>query len=186
MALYFDTIDLPVSEAEAFHCLAEFGQIAAWDPGVVRGARLTEGEIRVGSRFRVILSFLGRHIPLEYRIAEFEPTSRIVLSGRGSSLRSLDEITFESRGGGTRVTDEARLEPLDDRRVAEPMLDLIFQRIGSMAIRGLRERLAARGFERSSETRGFDAMPQSSSRGRESARFAGKVRPNPRNEGVST
>jgi hypothetical protein len=93
----------------------------------------------------VSVSFLGRRIPLEYRIAEFERPSRLVLCGGDSSLRSIDEITFVSRPGGTRVTYEARLELTGIRRLADPILDLLFQRIGRLAVRGLRERLAGKG-----------------------------------------
>jgi carbon monoxide dehydrogenase subunit G len=145
---YFDAIDLPVPVETAFDCVADFGRTSEWDPGVVQAERLTEGEVRRGSRFRVLVSFLGRRIPLEYSITEFERPTRIVLNGGDSSLRSVDEITFTSRPGGSRVTYEARLAHVNIRRVADPMLELLLQRIGSMAMRGLRERLAGHSFGR--------------------------------------
>jgi carbon monoxide dehydrogenase subunit G len=142
MARYVDAIDLPIPVEEAFDYLADFSRTTEWDPGVYEARRLTRGKVRLSSRFRVTVSFLGRRIPLEYRITEFERPSRLVLSGGDSSLRSVDEITFVSRPGGTRVTYEARLELQGIRRIADPILDLLFQRIGCLAVRGLRERLA--------------------------------------------
>jgi dehydrogenase/reductase SDR family protein 12 len=141
MARYVDAIDLPLPIEEAFDYLADFSRTAEWDPGVCDARRLTRGEVRLGSRFEVTVAFLGRRIPLEYRITEFERPSRLVLTGGDSSLRSIDEITFVSRRGGTRVTYEARLELEGIRRLADPALDLLFQRIGRLAVRGLRERL---------------------------------------------
>jgi dehydrogenase/reductase SDR family protein 12 len=141
MARYIDAIDLPIPIEAAFDYLADFSRSAEWDPGVCDARRLTRGKIRLGSRFEVIVSFLGRRIPLDYRITEFERPSRLVLTGGDSSLRSIDEITFVSRHGGTRLTYEARLELVGIRRLADPALDLLFQRIGRLALRGLRERL---------------------------------------------
>ena len=141
MARYVDAIDLPIPIEQAFEYLADFSRTAEWDPCVYDARRLTRGKVRLGSRFEVTVSSLARRIPLEYRIIEFERPSLLVLRGGDSSLRSTDEITFVSRHGGTRVTYEARLELVGIRRLADPVLGLLFQRIGRLAVRGLRERL---------------------------------------------
>ena len=142
MARYVDAIDLPIPIEDAFDYLADFSRTAEWDPGVEEARRLTRGKLRLGSRFQVTVSCIGQRVPLEYRITEFDRPSRLVLTGGDASLRSVDEITFVSRPGGTRATYEARLELQGIRRIADPLLDLIFQRIGGLAVRGLRERLA--------------------------------------------
>jgi hypothetical protein len=72
VARYVDAIDLPIPLEEAFDYLADFTTTAEWDPGVAEAKGLTPGAVRLGSRFRVSVSFLGRRIPLEYRITEFE------------------------------------------------------------------------------------------------------------------
>lgn len=78
----------------------------------------------------------------DFRITEFERPVRLVLSGGDSSIQSIDEITFVSTPAGTRVSYEARLDLAGIRRIADPFLDLLLQRIGRLAVRGLRERLA--------------------------------------------
>ena len=55
---------------------------------------------------------------------------------------STDEISFLARERGTRVTYEARLELTGLLRVADPLLNLLFQHLGRVAMRGLRERMA--------------------------------------------
>ena len=142
MARYIDAIDLPIPVDDAFEYLADFSRTAEWDPSVSDAQRITRGPIRLGTRFRVVVSVLGLGIPLEYRITEFERPLRLVLSGGDRSLRSVDEITFASRHGGTRITYEARVELTGIRRLADPFLDLLLQCAGRMAVRGLRERLA--------------------------------------------
>jgi hypothetical protein len=89
MARYVDAIDLPIPIEEAFDYLADFSRTAEWDPGVEEARRLTRGKVRLGSRFRVTVSFLGRRIPLEYRITEFERPSHLVLSGGDSTRPSI-------------------------------------------------------------------------------------------------
>ena len=143
MARYVDAIDVPVPVEEAFDYLADFSRTADWDPGVSDAERLGSGPIGVGSRFRVVVSFLGQSLPIEYEIATYERPTRLVLRGGDDGFRSIDEITFVPRGRGTRVTYEARLELSGIRRLADPLLDLVFQRIGRQAARGLRERLTA-------------------------------------------
>ncbi len=143
MARFVDAIDLPIPIEQAFDYLADFSRTAEWDPSVAEASRLTPGQIGIGSRFAVCVSLLGRRFPLEYSITGFDRPSRLVLKGGDDSLRSIDEITFVSRPGGTRVTYEARLELSGIRRIADPLLDLLFQGIGRLAARGLRERVAA-------------------------------------------
>jgi hypothetical protein len=126
--------------------------------------------------FRVSISFLGRRVPLEYRITEFERPSRLVLSGGDSSLRSTDEITFVSRPGGTRVTYEARLDLTGIRRLADPLLDLLFQRIGRLAVRGLRERLAGKSTQGTSRDGGANSAQESDQRSRKRAKTVRNAR----------
>ena len=176
MARYIDAIDLPMSVEAAFDYLADFSRTADWDPSVVEARRLTRGKVRLGSSFRVCVSFLGRRFPLEYRITEFERPSRLVLSGGDSSLRSIDEVTFVSRPGGTRVTYEARLQLTGIRRLADPILNILFQRIGGLAVRGLRERLAGQGTEGASSERGANSAQESDQRSRKRSKTVRRAR----------
>jgi len=185
MARYVDAIDLPVPIEQAFDYLADLSQTDEWDPGVDEAWRLTSGEIQLGSRFQVIVSFLGRRIPLEYEITEFERPTRLVLNGSDASLRSVDEITFVPRPGGTRVTYEARLELLGIRRLADPLLDLLFQRIGRRAVRGLRERLAASSSRETRREGASTTARQSAERSRTRARAVHEVRLHHHEEGVA-
>jgi carbon monoxide dehydrogenase subunit G len=185
MARYVDAMDLPIPIEEAFDYLADFSRTVEWDPGVCDARRLTRGKIRLGSRFEVTVSFLGRRIPLEYRITEFERPSHLVLSGGDSSLRSMDEITFVSRPGGTRVTYEARLELVGIRRIADPILDLLFQRFGRLAVRGLREGLTEGSLQASSHESSSKREHQPPTRSRKRPKAVRKVQSDQQKEGVA-
>lgn len=142
MARFVDAIDLPVPPEVAFDYLAAFHQVAEWDPGVAEAEPLTPGPAREGSRFRVVVAFLGRRIPFEYTITEYDRPHRLILEGSDGSMLSLDELTFSPRQGGTRITYEAKLELRGLARFGDPLFDLAFQVIGRLAARGLRERFA--------------------------------------------
>ena len=193
MARYVDAIDLPIPIEEAFDYLADFGRTAEWDPGVEESHRLTKGKVRVGSRFNVIVLFFGQSIPLEYEITEFDRPSRLVLSGGDSSVRSIDEITFVARPGGTRVTYEARIDLVGIRRIADPLVDILMQRVGRLAVRGLRERLSGIGqMNNEPGAPPEDAITsregnrRSSTRSRKSARAAKKFTSNQQEKGAAS
>lgn len=102
------------------------------------------GPVALGSRFRLVAAFLGRRIPLEYRITAFERPARVVLRADDGKVRSTDEITVVPADGGSRVTYDAELTlagPLG--RAIDPVLGLVFRRIGDRAAAGLRATLAA-------------------------------------------
>jgi len=143
MARFLDVIDVPTPLDSAFEYLAQFQHSAEWDPGIVEARRLDDGPLAVGSRFEIIVSFLGRRIRMEYTLVAHEPPHRIVLRGTGGAVVSVDEITFTPRPDGTRITYDARLELSGLARLANPLLDLVFQRLGAAASRGLRERMTA-------------------------------------------
>ena len=177
MARYVDAIDLPLPVEKAFAYLADFSRTAEWDPGVVEARRLSKGRIGLGSRFEVIVQFLGRRVALEYAITEFERPRRLVFTGGDDWIDSIDEITFVRRLGGTRVTYEARLELKGIARLADPILEMLFRRVGRLAVRGLRERVASEG------ALGHKGSPRS--RNRKRANVSSAVRTNPHTEGVA-
>jgi len=162
VARFVDAIDLPIPIEEAFDYLADFSRTAEWDPGVVTAKSLTKVPEGLGSRFEVTVAFLGQRMPLEYEITEFERPHRLVLTAVDGALRSVDEISFAERHGATRVTYEARIELEGVRRIADPVLDVLIQRVGRIAVRGLRERIAQR--EKKASKRHSEAAPRKTSK----------------------
>jgi hypothetical protein len=143
MLRYLTRITTEIDREQAFSDLSHFDRAAEWDPGVAEGTSLTPEPVGLGSRFALRAAFLGRTVPLEYEIIEFEPSTRVVLRAETPLLRSIDTITFESAPGATVVTYDARLEPIGPARLARPFLALAFRRVGDRAAVGLRERLRA-------------------------------------------
>jgi hypothetical protein len=141
MARYHTTIHSRRSIQEAFDYLAEFSSAVEWDPSVIEAKRLTDGPIGPGSKFRIVATFLGRRIPLDYQVTEYEPCRRVVLTADSAMIRSVDQITFTVTSSGTDVTYDANLQARGALRLAGPLLSLVFGHIGNRARGGLRREL---------------------------------------------
>ncbi len=142
MAHYTTTVTSPAPAADVYAYLADFASVAEWDPGV-SAAELVDGQPgHTGARYRVTASFLGRSIPLEYRILEsVEPTEkfagRVVLEAVTADFRSYDVITVAPTSTGCSVTYDADLALRGLRRPFDPALRLAFKVIGDRARDGL-------------------------------------------------
>ena len=147
MARYCTCITTPVARELAFSVLSRFDRAAVWDPGVASAEMISPEPVGSGSQFALSARVFGRAIPLEYAITTYEPGRRIVLLAENAFVRSLDTITFESSGGTTKITYDARLDPKGLARLASPALAVAFRRIGDRAAAGLRLYLAQLGTE---------------------------------------
>ena len=141
MAHYRTAIDSHLAPADAFAYMVSFDNALQWDPSVVATERLTAGPIGVGSAFRVVSKFAGREVPLRYEITAMDPDSRVVLEAWNASFGSIDTITVVPSGAGSRVTYDARLVPKGMMRLGDPLLHLVFQRVGRAADASLRVHL---------------------------------------------
>ena len=153
MARYTATVETSWDRETAFAYLADFANIADWDPGVVRARRLDGEPLDADARFEVTTSYMGRESVLVYETVAIEAPRRIVLRAETGTFTSLDEMTFDHRpGGGTLVTYDADLAMKGVARLAELPMRLAFRRIGDAARDGLRSRLAGPPPKRSALT----------------------------------
>ncbi len=141
MARYVTTIDSRHAPAAAFTYMASFENAAEWDPSVVQAQRLDRGELGVGSAFRVVSKFAGRSVPLRYEITAFDAAERVVLEAHNGSFASIDTITVAASGSGSKVTYDARLVFKGVARIADPIMQLVFNRVGRKADASLRIQL---------------------------------------------
>jgi Polyketide cyclase / dehydrase and lipid transport len=138
------SVPSPRHPADVFEYLARFSNAAHWDPGVSSAEEITPGPPACGSAYRLVVKFLGLSVPLEYRIEEIDPPTRVSLRAENSIIRSTDVIEVApADGGGSIVTYEATLAPKGVSTLLEPLLGAVFRGIGDRAAAGLRAALAA-------------------------------------------
>ncbi len=124
--------------ADAFAYVADFSNSAEWDPGIPEAKRITDGPVRQGSAFEVVALFRGKRQRFHYVVTAFEAERRVVLTGEGEKARSVDEITFEPAGAGTRIVYVADIRLRGIARVAGPLLAPIMNRMADDALSGLK------------------------------------------------
>ncbi len=143
MAKYTATLATKRPLAEVFDYLSDFSTTAEWDPGVLEAERMDDAPIAVGSEFLIVAEFLGRRNSLDLSGAPVRSAQQRDAPRVSSTVVSLDRITFDAWGGGTRVTYEADLKLKGPLRLADPLLGLAFQRVGDRALAGMRATLDA-------------------------------------------
>jgi Polyketide cyclase / dehydrase and lipid transport len=145
MAHYHATIDSPRGQAETFDFLATFSNAAQWDPGVLSGEQLDPGPVRLGTRFRVVVPFLGRRLPLTYVVTRYSADGMIALEAVSRLLRLVDWIEVAAQGDGATVSYDADVRLRGPLRLLDPLLQRGFGVVGDRATAGLARALGPTG-----------------------------------------
>lgn len=144
MAHYEVTIATSLSQREAFERLAAVERFVEWDPGVTSGEQVAGVGPGVGAAYILkVSSFAGNDLALRYETTSFDAPGRFVIVADAKSLRSDDVITVVADGDGCRVTYAADLKMKGALALINPLLGLVFNRIGDRAAAGLRTFLEA-------------------------------------------
>jgi NAD(P)-dependent dehydrogenase (short-subunit alcohol dehydrogenase family) len=133
------TVERPLHEVFAY--ISDFPRIAEWDPGVARGARLTEGALGVGSEFRIDMN---AGFSLRYRMLEWETDRRLLMSVESKVFSAREEIRFSPSASGTTVRYIATFSfpgPLSLLLKAFPG---VMDRVGKSAMAGMQAALEDR------------------------------------------
>lgn len=141
MAVLRERIETPLDLATAFAFVADFANSARWDPGVASSVRLDDGPVRVGARYQLGIRMGGRVSPMEYEITRLEAPHRVVLEGRGSGVRAVDDITFSATASGTRIDYLADIRLQGVLRLLAPFTGGSFRRIAENARNGMQRAL---------------------------------------------
>ena len=141
MANYNATVSSPKSPEEAFDYLADFTNATEWDPNTNVSECVSGEPGSVGSKYRVVTEFGGREMELTYETVEVDRPNRVVLQSGNSSTEIRDTMTFRPTATGTDVTYDANVKPKGLTKLIDPVLTLMFKRVGDRAADGLRKAL---------------------------------------------
>ncbi len=137
MARYICTVHSPLSVEEAFDYMADLRNFAAWDPGVSSATIRDDAEPGLDTAYNVT----ANGARLVYRTVEYDRPGRVVVEANTSRLRSYDVIEVTERDGGSAVLYDATLELKGLFKLGEPVMKLMFNRIGDAAAAGLESAL---------------------------------------------
>ena len=122
-------IDLDHPLEDVVRYLADFSNAREWDPGTVSCERLGGGPVTEGAEWRNVSEFLGRRTELRYRLVRHE-ADHLTFVGRNKTATSTDDMRFAGHPGGTRLTYRAVVEFHGLARLAAPLLQRAFERLG--------------------------------------------------------
>jgi Polyketide cyclase / dehydrase and lipid transport len=137
MARYAATVTSQHPAPDTFSYLATFTNTADWDPGVISAEQLDGGPVRPGTRFRLVVPFLGRRLPLTYQVVTLVPGREIVLAGGSRLLRATDRIVVDPAGDGATVNYQADVRLRGPLALLDTLLRPGFRAVGQRAAAGL-------------------------------------------------
>ncbi len=144
MARYTTTIPSPWDIDQAFSYMSDFANAQSWDPSVVSAHRVDENALGLNTQFDLTVRFGGRNTSLRYRVTSFDPPRSVSFASSTSALLSMDTLTFEPRTQGCAMHYSAELRFKGVAAIANPILGLLFRRLGDRARDSLREILGSR------------------------------------------
>jgi uncharacterized protein YndB with AHSA1/START domain len=131
------TVDRPV--AEVFTRVADFSDLAEWDPTFDSSRRIDEGPLGVGSSFQVRGSTAGQDLDLVLTITEYDPPRKVVFNGTGDGMNTTERIEVTSTDdGGSEVTYHSAFET-ERSDLLDAALQVPFWFVGKATIRRLQE-----------------------------------------------
>lgn len=141
MANYKTAVRTPMSVEEAFAYMADLRNFAHWDPGVKKSVQVSGDGPGMDAAYDVTVSSGPKDLEMRYETVEFEEPSRALVRAETRLLTSVDEVTVTPDGEGSIVTYEAELTLKGPAGLFDPVLGLVFDRIGDRAAAGLRNAL---------------------------------------------
>ena len=130
------------SVEEAYAYMADLRNFANWDPGVLTVTQVAGDGAGPESSFDVAVKSVGGGTVLRYKTVEYDQPGNLLVKAQNSKFTSIDRITIVARGEGSIVTYSAELLLNGWLSPLNPLLGLVFDRIGDRAAAGLRRVLA--------------------------------------------
>ena len=126
------TFDVRPDPAVIIDYLKDFSNAEEWDPGTVSCTRNDAGPVAVGSTWHNTSKIAGVSTELTYTLEQLTDDT-IVLVGRNDTATSTDTITVvpSPDGSGSRITYEANIEMKGAAKLADPVMKIVFEKIGS-------------------------------------------------------
>jgi hypothetical protein len=138
MAQSFNRLHTRLSPERAFDFISDFRHAALWDPNTKSVSLLSGLPLGLGSRFALHAHMLGVSFELPYEIVRYEPPMCVAFVGETRILSYREQVTFQGDDArGTTIEYRASLTLRGLFALANPLLALIYQRIGDSATSGI-------------------------------------------------
>ena len=138
MATYEMRVRTAKPADEVFAYLADLRNFPEWDPGTSSAKQVSGDGPGVGAAYELDAS----NQKFTYTVKEYDATARrVVAEAPKSWITSLDTITVVPDGTGSVATYRAELTLSGPLKLGNPVLQVLFNRIGDKAAEGLTDQL---------------------------------------------
>lgn len=145
MAHSFNRLHARQSPEVAFDFISDFRHASLWDPRTESVRKLTDGPIGRGTRFLLRAKLGPVRLDFPYEIVEYDRPSLVVFAGRTSFFDYRERVTFAPAGSGTTIAWDAHMKLRSLLWLGNPILALVYQRIGDDATGGIQRALDQAG-----------------------------------------
>ena len=146
MAHSFNRLHTRRSPEAAFDFISDFRHASLWDPRTESVRKLTEGPIGRGTRFMLRARLVaGLTLDFPYELAEYDRPRQLVLAGRTQFFSYRERVNFIAEGPGTTIDYDAEMRLSSLLAIGNPILSLVYQRIGDDATSGIVRALETSG-----------------------------------------
>lgn len=141
----WNAVHVSQSPERAFDFISDFRHAPLWDPRT-RNVRLLDPEpVGRGTRFSLTAAVFGLTLELPYEILEYDRPKLLIFSGRTQLFDYRERVTFTPEGSGTRIEWDATMQLRSLLTLGNPVLALLYQRIGDDAVGGIAAALERAG-----------------------------------------
>lgn len=138
-------VDLP--PVVVFELLADMAELRRWNPNVIASRRVSGDRLGVGSTYESTIRRGPIRMTARSELTAVEPGRYVEYQGWIASLWSVDSLTFEGQGGGTRITFRNETTTPWWMRPMATMLNASFQPQARRAVDGAAQYLAEIGLD---------------------------------------
>lgn len=140
MADYEATVPSTWSREQTFDYLADFRNVAEWDPSMQRADLVSGTAGQAGAAYRLVMTMAGKPVELTYTATEVQRPERFVMRCETDSIVSVDTISVAPDAA---VTYSAALELRGARKLADPLAQVGLTRASEKARESLAGKLAS-------------------------------------------
>jgi hypothetical protein len=124
-----------------FDFVADERNEPAYNPGMLRAEKVTDGPVGQGTRFHSAIRSMGRPLEMDIELTEYQRPTRLISVTTMSSADIRGGLSFEPDPGGTRMRWSWEVKPKGVFKVLTPVLARRGKRQEEAIWAGLKEHL---------------------------------------------
>jgi carbon monoxide dehydrogenase subunit G len=116
------TFHVPRPPAEVWSVVADLERAPEWVPDLISVTKVSEGDIRVGTRYTEVVNMNGNKGDAELEVTQYDAPRVFANEGKGGPASFSAKFTLEPDGDGTRVTHEYTVTMSGIMKMMEPLM----------------------------------------------------------------